>query len=132
MDAARGLLKARVIQPGEKLKVYVQGRVQEVIFREMLVAAHPEPELEQRHREAVRLRDAGHVEQAKRLLEELMASERLYLPAAITYSGILRREGNLRLARRYLEMALQVLPDDAKIKGLVWDLRSFIRQLGGN
>ncbi len=43
-------------------------------------------------------------DKAKRLLQELITSEGFYLPAAITYSGILPIEGNLSEASGYLSV----------------------------
>ena len=57
-------------------------------------------------------------DKAKQVLQELITSEGFYRPAAITYSGILLREGNLSEARGYLEI-------------IVRNLRSVMRQPGG-
>lgn len=115
MDAARGLLKAGVIQMGQSLRMNVDGRVQEVTFREVPVEPGPDPELDQRLQEAIRLRDAGQVAQAKRVLEEMVGGERVYLPAAVTYANLLRREGRLGEARKYLELAARVLPHNPAV-----------------
>ncbi|WP_324718069.1 tetratricopeptide repeat protein [Carboxydochorda subterranea] len=116
MDAAQGLVRAGVLALGEKVRVLVDGRVQYVTFREKPVVMGHDPELDEKHREALALRDAGRVEEAKKILEGLLLEgERVWPPAAVTYANLLRKEGKLREARVYLEMARKLMPDDPAV-----------------
>lgn len=110
-NAALGLVQAGLVRPGEKISAYVDGRMQQIAIQQVPVTTTPEPQLEQRRKEAVRLHQEGRSEEAKQILEELMAGDSFYVPAAVTYSGILVDEGNVSQARRYLEMARTVFPD---------------------
>lgn len=122
IDAARGLMKAGVIAPGDQIRVYVDGRVQEVSFRQLPVELGPNPELEAKHQEAIALRDAGKIQEAKAILETLVGmGECFWPPAAITYAHLLQQEGKLKEARNYLEMARSVMPHEPVVlMSLAW------------
>lgn len=56
--------------------MYVDGRVQEVTYRQVPAIVHGDPERDARHRQALALRDQGRIEEALGILESLVKQAR--------------------------------------------------------
>ena len=113
MHAIEGLRRAGQLEEGQKFRMYVDGRVQEVTYRRVAAVVHGDPELDARHRQALALRHQGRIEEAREILESLVKSdEAIYLPACISYANLLRMEDRLEEARHYLELVRAALPDE--------------------
>lgn len=112
MHAARGLMKAGVIRPGEAVRMLIHGRVQDVTVREMAVDFGSDEELLAKCRRALELREAGELQEARELLEGLLFDgDRILVPAVAMYALVLEEQGNFKEAGRYLEMVLELAPD---------------------
>ncbi|MEW6048152.1 MAG: tetratricopeptide repeat protein [Bacillota bacterium] len=112
MNAARGLMKAGVARPGEKVRMLIDGRAQDVTVRELPVDFGSGQEPLEKRRQALELRRAGKLQEAKELLESLLfEGDRILVLAVALYALLLEEQGNLEEARRYLEMLLELAPN---------------------
>lgn len=109
MAAAAGLMEAGALAPGEPVLMRHQGRLVRVTVHRREVV-FDDPELRRRCQEALRLRDAGKLDEAEAQLRALL-EEAAYVPAMVDLGNILRRKKQFDEARMWLEMAHQAAPD---------------------
>jgi tetratricopeptide (TPR) repeat protein len=110
--AADGLLRAGVLAEGEPVPMLIGGKRRQVTIHTQQWDVDPDPALDRRLQEASALRDAGRLEDARRMLEEILQADpgRLYYPAAVAYTALLLDLDHRAEARRWLEMLQAVTP----------------------
>lgn len=109
--ALEGMHKAGSVMLGEPVSMLIDGERRDVALKRVEMIVDLEPAMEQRHRAALALRDEGKVHEARRMLAEFTQGDRLYAPGIVTYANVLRGQGELAEARRWLELLHDVSPD---------------------
>jgi tetratricopeptide (TPR) repeat protein len=111
MAAAEGLVRAGVLDDDEPVAMLIGGQHRRVVITKHEWVFDPEPDLDASYREAVALREAGRLDEARRSLEALVRdTHRLYFPAVAAYTTLLLDQGDRKEARRWLEMMRAVAP----------------------
>ncbi|MGQ9532869.1 MAG: tetratricopeptide repeat protein, partial [Desulfotomaculales bacterium] len=112
MHAARALAARGILKENDPFTVWLDGRPERVEFRTVAVVADPDPELDARVDEAIKLRDAGRLDEAEALLRELCLGPKVPARAVMTLANLLRRKGRLVEALEFMRMLETLLADD--------------------
>ncbi|HYF91470.1 MAG TPA: hypothetical protein VD969_04410 [Symbiobacteriaceae bacterium] len=113
MGAAKALTDAGVLAPGQPISAVVDGRPTTIALQAVKI---PDPELDRKVEEAIRLRDAGKRDAAYELLSNLERQGTIYPPAMVTLANLMRDRGELDAARKQLEMADKMMPDNPVVQ----------------
>jgi len=108
--ALEGLCTAGVVRLDEPVTMLIDGESTQVALKQVRLVTEPDPELDARYREALAHRDAGALDEARRILDPLVHGDSIYVPAAVAYANVLRTQGERAEARRMLEMLCGALP----------------------
>ncbi|MGQ9533207.1 MAG: tetratricopeptide repeat protein [Desulfotomaculales bacterium] len=111
MQAARALAARGILSENEPVPMWIDGRWQPVEYRTLLVTTEPEPDLDARVEEAIRLREAGRVDEAEALLRELCLGPRVPARAVMTLANLLRGKGQLDEAVQLMNLLENLIPD---------------------
>lgn len=120
MAALEGLHQAgivRVDEPvfDEPVFMVIDGQDHAVTLSRVEVIPGIDPELERTREAALSLLVTGQLDEARRLLRDLVEGPFLYGPAALTYAEVLWRQGDREGARRWLTILHEILPNNPVI-----------------
>lgn len=98
---------------GEPYTILVDGRPQEITYKKMEVVCD-DKEAACVVAQAVKLRDAGKIATAEKILRELLEKV-LYPPALLTLANLLRRQKKLEEASTLLGILADIAPDNPRV-----------------
>lgn len=128
MGAAQALVQKGVFQESEPIPMYIDGKRREIRLMNTVVILEQDAKLDETVSRARELRQAGRLDEAIAVLQELYFKEgKLYPLAVINLANYLREKNELEQARALMEMILKFLPDEPVV---LFNYSALLLQMG--
>lgn len=110
MAAVEALVKLGVQPSDQPAEIVHDGEPVQVQLKQMELIMGEDPELARLTQKAMELRDAGRRDEAREILESMLAGGQAYPPAMLALANLYRSEGDLDLAQPLLEILGRAFP----------------------